>query len=442
MCGIAWAHSCSICFAQGTKRHCYDKGLVQGSAIRKIDYFCSGIDMTVQKDIIMRLKSLQIKNFRNYKDYNIQLGGKTTILIGKNGSGKTNLISAMVKSLSFIFSKQKDQEQYDFIASSDQSIKGYKATDARYGLSGNGFDYIYPVSIEAEGLTEQDSLLWKMEQETAKSGLKDSLYKNAYNSFWNYYNTISKKPVFAYFSDSFPHIKTNMSQKMKERLESGNPLPQNSGYYKWDEETNCVDIWVQYFTMQWMNNKMQFDAQKDKYVKCVVNTLRNFSRQVADTKKLDNFEIKDLVVELRGKTSELIVEYNNGSRVPFANLPQGYRRIYSIVFDIANRSYMLNGNCTPEGIVLIDEIELHLHPSLAKDIYRGFRETFPRIQFIISTHSPLVITNYKQDDDNVLYKLYYDEESGFYKNERILDIYGIDYNSSLVDVMETPHTNV
>jgi len=73
--------------------------------VRKSDYFCSGIDMTVQKDIIMRLKSLQIKNFRNYKDYNIQLGGKTTILIGKNGSGKTNLIAAMVKSLSFIFFK-------------------------------------------------------------------------------------------------------------------------------------------------------------------------------------------------------------------------------------------------------------------------------------------------------------------------------------------------
>jgi predicted ATP-binding protein involved in virulence len=87
--------------------------------------------------------------------------------------------------------------------------------------------------------------------------------------------------------------------------------------------------------------------------------------------------------------------------------------------------------------VIIDEIELHLHPSIAQAVLTGLKTTFSKIQFIVSTHSPLVITNFKQDDKNILYKLY--SEDGEYKNEKVDDLYGIDYNSGLRDWMETPY---
>ena len=80
----------------------------------------------------MKLKKVHLSNYRNFKDYQIEFGAKTTIFIGKNGMGKTNIISALKQSLSFIFSKKKDEPQYEFIASSKQLVKGFAATDASF----------------------------------------------------------------------------------------------------------------------------------------------------------------------------------------------------------------------------------------------------------------------------------------------------------------------
>lgn len=147
-------------------------------------------------------------------------------------------------------------------------------------------------------------------------------------------------------------------------------------------------------------------------------------------------ELDTMEIEARGKNDILIMSFKNGDRIPFQQLPQGYKRIFSIVFDIANRSYILNHNCNPSGIVFIDELELHLHPSIAQEILERLQKSFPNIQFIVSTHSPLVITNFKQNEENILYKLYKDGED--YKNERVENLYGVDYNSGLRYSMDTP----
>ena len=390
----------------------------------------------------MKIKNITIKNFRNFNDYTLELGGQTTILIGKNGMGKTNLLSALVKSLSFVFSKPKGTKQYDFIASSDQSVNGFSSTDAHYGKKADGtYDYHYPVRLALEGSLDDEEIGWQFEQKTASSRLKESMYRDAYNAFWECYNQKDEKPVFAYFSDSFPHKDSNISQKMSDRLKSGNPLPQNSGYYKWDDEQSCVEIWVKYFTMQWMNNRLTPDAEKQAYVDAIMTTMREFSMPVSAYNRNEDLKVADMKVEVREDKQVLIVIFENGKQIPYSNLPQGYRRMFSILFDIANRSYLLNKHCNPEGVVFIDEIELHLHPSIAKEILPRLLRAFPRLQFIVSTHSPLVITNFKQNDDNKLFKLFYDEEEGVYGNERIPDIFGLDYNSGLTDVMNTEHTD-
>jgi len=83
---------------------------------------------------------------------------------------------------------------------------------------------------------------------------------------------------------------------------------------------------------------------------------------------------------------------------------------------------------------------LHLHPSLAAEILPRLRRSFPRLQFIISTHSPLVITNFNQseggEEDFRLYQLKKNDQ-GYY-NQRVYDIFGLDYNSGLSNIMETP----
>lgn len=391
----------------------------------------------------MKLRNIQISNYRNFKDYLIDFGTETTIFIGKNGTGKTNLITAIKQSLSFIFSNRKTDIQYDFLASSDQKVNSFMITDARYTYEAEqGFPQ-YPVSIKAETDDMSPNIQWELYKENASTGLNEHLYRTANEQYWKQYyedGKITKKlPVFAFFSDSYPHITTTFrGTNMEKMLNSGNPLPKNAAYYKWDEEKNCTEIWVQYYTMQWKNVNWNNRGNKD-YIEAVNQSLIAFSDSVSKESNKDDIKIEKLDLEPRGTDDVLIVVFNNGNRIPFSQLPQGYKRIFSIAFDIANRAYMLNANCNPSGIVIIDEIELHLHPSIAQVILTGLKTTFPNIQFLVSTHSPLVITNFRQDDKNILYKLY--NEDGEYKNAKVDDLYGIDYNSGLRDWMETPYRN-
>jgi predicted ATP-binding protein involved in virulence len=387
----------------------------------------------------MQLKKIKISNYRNFRDYSIDFGVETTIFIGKNGTGKTNLISAIAHSLSFIFSKKKDEIQYEFIASSDENVKSFDSTDARFDYEKQ--DYSYPLSIQIIAQEDIDAIQWEFKKEGDTTGLKDTLYSKANKQFWNNHisnNEISELPIFAFFHDSYPHVTASIKgTKIEEKLDSGNPMPRNTAYFKWNDERNCTEIWERHFTMQLTNYKLENRKGNKDYLDAINQKMIDFSQTIFKLTNADEVKIEKLEIEKRGKDYVLIVVYKNGNHTPFSQLPQGYKRILSIVFDIANRAYLLNSNSNPSGVVIIDEIELHLHPSIAQEILNALKQTYPNIQFIVSTHSPLVITNFKQDDKNFIYKLY--SENGNYQNERIENIYGLDYNSGLREWMDAPY---
>ena len=187
--------------------------------------------------------------------------------------------------------------------------------------------------------------------------------------------------------------------------------------------------------MQWKNSIYNNEEGTGEYIKAVKECLIGFSQTLPNTVENRDFILNDIIVEARGKEDVIVLIFNDGRRMSFESLPQGYRRVFSIVFDIANRSYIMNHNCNPDGVVFIDEIELHLHPSLAQEILERYRRAFPKIQWIVSTHSPLVLSNFMQDDEHIVYGL-------SNKNlQRIENVYGIDYNSLLYNHMETPIRN-
>lgn len=383
----------------------------------------------------MKLQSITLRNYRNFENYTLHLGRKVTVLIGRNGMGKTNLLSGMVQALSFIFSKQRGTPQYDFINSSSQGVKRFLASDPRY----ENLQYIYPLSLTADAVLNGTThpIHWVFEQETEKSGLKDSLFRGAYHDFWKYYNDRQEKPLLAFFSDGFPHKETKLSGKMNEKLNSGNQLPANTGYYQWDYDQSCVEIWKIYFAQEWFN--IASNPSNQTYVDAINRVFREFSAPISDNTNSE-LMVSELFGKIINQKPTMMIRFADGHETQFDLMPAGYVRMFSIVFDLANRSFLLNGNCNSEGIAFIDEIDLHLHPSLAAEILQRLRRSFPRLQFIISTHSPLVITNFDQsgvsDDDFRLYQLKKNDD-GYY-NVRVNDIYGIDYNSGLTNVMETP----
>lgn len=387
------------------------------------------------KDIFF-IKSVHLTNFRNYKNISLDLGRMTTIIIGKNGSGKTNMITAIKQSLSFIFSKKKDAPQFNFVASSDQKVKSFISTDPRY----DDGDYKYPVAIGADvQLYDDEKLLsWELRKLSADRGINES-YVTACVRFWTKVLDTNKIPVFSFFSDSYPHVQSMIGKNMQNKLNSGNPLPRNTAYYRWDDERNCTELWKQYYVMNWKNVRFANDKAQVEYCSAIEQAMVTFSEPISSNQDNLEFALDGLAVEARGKEDTLVVKFRDGRRIPFDMLPQGYKRILSIVFDIAHRGYLLQKNCNPYAVVFIDEVELHLHPSLAQEVVQRFRRSFSNAQFVISTHSPLVIADYKQDEDNLLYSIAVSEDGPKYHN--VKNMYGMDYITVLQSVMDTPERN-
>lgn len=389
----------------------------------------------------MKINKIQLHNYRNYRDFSVDFGSEVTIFIGKNGAGKTNLIKAIKQLLSFVFSRRKNEPQYGFISSSDRNVISFKPLDARYGMDKgeDEYNYHYPISNTLYvTLGNNEQLDWTFEKDSLTSGLKDSLYRNANLKFWEVYNNgKSRLPVFAYFSDSYPHVNLQLSTTIKNLLESGNPLPRNAAYYKWDDDKNCTEIWLQYFIMQYKKSRLQNSEEATCFVNAIRQTLVKCSQPVSEYNPDTEIVLKDILLDFRGKNEVVVVEYDNGTRIPFTELPTGYLRLFSMVLDIACRGYLLNKECNPNGIVLIDELDLHLHPSVERTVLKRLRTTFTHIQWIVSTHSPLVLSAFEQkEDSNVIYKISKNETEVVFTP--IANMQGVDASTGLKYTMDTP----
>ena len=393
----------------------------------------------------MYIKNIKLLHYRNFEqliqDEGLKLGKKVTLLIGKNGSGKTNMITALKQSLSFIFSKNKKILHSDFIADTIQAVKSFETTDAtRRIVDGKQTQSgLWPIVITTLIDLGEECLDVVFERESLSTGIKESYSKSSVK-FWEKYRDLGDLPVLAFYSDSFPHAKATIGKKIQDLLNSEFGISKPAGYYNWDDPRDCCNVWQQYFIMQWKNYMYGLEDNKE-YLEAIKDCLCSFSQPLENAAENADFVIEDVKVVARGKKEVLILRFQNGLESDFDTLPTGYRRVFSIVFDLANRAFLLNNNCNPDGIAFIDEVDLHLHPSIAQEIMERLTSTFKRIQFIVSTHSPLVLSNFKQHgEENIVYNL---TRPNIYTTEiRKIDYsYGIDYNSLLVDLMGTKIRN-
>lgn len=393
----------------------------------------------------MYVKNIKLTNYRNYDNLALDLSKRTTVFIGKNGAGKTNLISALKQSLSFIFSKNSKISQYDFVADSGQKVQSFETTDSMRAKNPDGTQNqngSWPIKIETIIDVERgdNTLNVVFERKSLSEGMKET-YSSASIRFWDIYKELDDLPVLAFYSDAFPHITTTIGKKIQDKLNSSFGISQNAGYYNWDDPRDCGNVWQQFFIMQWKNFKYGHTRNgEEDYINVVKDCMLRFSQPLDKARENNDFVLKDISVVARGKEEVLVLVFANGMESDFNSLPAGYRRAFSMAFDLVNRSYLLNKNSNPQGVVFIDEIDLHLHPSLSQEILERMQTTFSRLQLIVSTHSPLVLSNFKQDEDNVVYQI---SRGNDYKTvyNKLANSYGIDYNSLLENIMEAPVRN-
>ncbi len=111
------------------------------------------------------------------------------------------------------------------------------------------------------------------------------------------------------------------------------------------------------------------------------------------------------------KIDDIVFSFNDGKILPLGNLSEGQRIVVSLVTDLCVRVSLLNPHLNGDarektsGVVLIDEIDLHLHPKWQKNLLPNLLELFPKIQFILTTHSPFIIQSLEGVRDSKIINL-------------------------------------
>lgn len=114
----------------------------------------------------------------------------------------------------------------------------------------------------------------------------------------------------------------------------------------------------------------------------------------------------ELNLNFRASTESSLVITKNGQSLRIQQLSAGEQMVLLLVGDIARRLAIANPGLEDalqgKGIVLIDEIELHLHPQWQREVLPALQRTFPKLQFIVTTHSPQVLSNVERENVFIL----------------------------------------
>lgn len=415
----------------------------------------------------MYLKRIHITNFRCFKEYDIEFAPRVTILFGKNGSGKTTLIHAIHKAMSFIMYSDNVYQNIKIKGKTKKQI-----VDVRTITNNN--PYLHPKSFSRDDYNNQEDkwmeiaasanfsdqlrdVDWKINVLANNCKLRTSEFLEAFRKFYSWHQETGELPLLAYFSDSFPHKEDNKKSKSVQKIAK----LRNFGYFDWDEEEGCTNEWIerletklkhlvqiyaQTIVDQNLNNHnnrylQEHDDAGLKDLKAEISAITNcFKTFSAGLHVNDNFKIEVARLWLGKEDNKLCIVTPTGEEYSFRKLPAGYKRLFNIVLDLAYRSYILSEGKSIDipGLAIIDEIDLHLHPELEQIVLQLFISTFPHIQFIISTHSPLVLSNFDQDAGTPgQFRLVKMAKTGYsFLNQDIENIYGLDYNSSVTHIMD------
>ncbi|MGJ7921915.1 AAA family ATPase [Neobacillus sp. LXY-4] len=321
----------------------------------------------------MKIKEMILENFRGFKHLHLHFNEKNVVLVGTNGVGKSTILNAaiillsrIVESLSYGVSKK--------ISLSESDIKnGNQGLRLKCTLHYNGFEReLALIKTRAKDINSRSKL-------TVYDSTKDMItYLHANLKDGGDFNA----PIFV----NYPvhrNVK-DIPSKIKKR-KSSDPFSPYHQCFSNDVEFRSFFEW--YLIQEDIEHREQVASKvadyEDKQLKAVRNAIYNFMPGFSDLK----------VARVGGKVRMVISK--GSQRLGVNQLSNGEKCTLAMIGDLARRLVLANPSLENplegEGIVLVDEIELHLHPALQRDIINRLQTTFPHIQFFISTHSPQVL---------------------------------------------------
>ena len=333
----------------------------------------------------MRIDRINIQNFRGFKELNIELNPDFNLVIGDNGSGKTAILEALSVAIGSFF-----------LGIIGVDSRGIYNKDIRIATFEHNEEYTFPVMVEAFGSIDNKQITWSRilngsDSRTTTKG-SESIKKIASLFDKNVRNGEEVDlPLLIYYSTDRLFNVARDSDELTKNKQVNNIA---SRFRAYNRSLNAKSTHKQF--QNWFKRKELSKIQKnekDISFDLVKNTILNC---LPDCKNI-YFEFDP------DKPQGLKIELNDNRILPFSALSDGTRNFFSIIADMAYRCITLNPHLKDKalldtkGVVLIDELDLHLHPGWQRKIINILRDNFPQIQFIATTHSPFLIQETGQE---------------------------------------------
>lgn len=323
----------------------------------------------------MNISKLVIDNFRSKEHLQIQLGSKLTILVGENGSGKTTILDAIAIGLGAVLTHLPKVSGISF-----------KKTDLRQ--KNNQLSPYTRIRIETT-----EGIVWDRTDRRDKSiktsatiptgiGLQ-KLRKYLDEQIINPFNEgqAFQLPVFSYYGVSRALLDVPLRRR-------GFPKT-HQRFEALENALNAVSRFKSAFV--WFYNKENEEQRKQK-------ELKSFDYHLPELEA-----VRKAITKMFPDISEPHIMLNplrfavkkEEETLDIAQLSDGYKTLLSLVIDLASRMALANPEMenplNSSAIVLIDEIDLHLHPEWQQRVIGDLMVVFPNTQFILTTHSPYIV---------------------------------------------------
>ncbi len=333
----------------------------------------------------MRIDQLYVKNFRGFEEREFTFHPYFNVLVGDNGTGKTALLEALKVAAGSWLRGIRGHNGKDIRKSDIRESSHYNASSGTYEHPRQ-----FEVVVEAEGVFQtfspdkEQRFRWKRVRTDSgmlQSGDQDIVdYARAVDDHIRS-GEPAALPIIAYYGTDRLHHPTPRTQPDELSKEQDSPF---DGY------DDCLEgrVHTKYLTA-WIDRQERIAFKREgKETEMYTLVKEALSGVIPNARNVDYDPSRE----------EVVVRFEDGSVSPLSNLSDGFRTVLAMVGDLAIRIALLNSrhleNETLEqthGVVLIDELDLHLHPKWQRRIVDDLQSVFPQIQFITTTHSPFIV---------------------------------------------------
>lgn len=344
----------------------------------------------------MNLESVQLSNYRCYRDLTVGFRPGFNVIVGVNGSGKTSLLKGICDALTGFTNGMS------VFSSSYEAFFDDGAVRLQVENSGGRFRFEpqYPVKIATSGKAFDTDCAWTF----SKTSQVDAPQLNGTppGAIWHRIQQgaispeIESRPKFNLPLVAFYRANRQWNQAQPNEMQAA--MQRNArtdGYTSWwDASLDSSAL------LGWAIGKCLERFQTSSEISVAFDDIQDDELAMVNSALAVAVEdVKGLRYDLKQKS--LLVEWlGSGSKrgpTAFENLSDGQRAVICLVADIARRMCLLNPQLGQDvttkttGVVLIDELDIHLHPSWQRMVTTGLKTAFPALQFIVASHSPQVL---------------------------------------------------